>query len=94
MCCAGSRDARSGTATSSARVSPFFHKLVADLAAEMGEAYPELRRDRQRATDVLKQEEERFFQTISNGMEILEAELAKLGAGPNGQPAGGDARAR
>jgi len=68
---------------------PFFHKLVADLAAEMGEAYPELRRDQQRATDVLKQEEERFFQTISNGMEILEAELAKLGAGTEGQPSGG-----
>ena len=51
---------------------PFFHKLVADLAAEMGDAYPELRRDAQRVTDVLKQEEERFFQTIANGMEILE----------------------
>ncbi|MEO7710459.1 MAG: alanine--tRNA ligase, partial [Caldimonas sp.] len=70
---------------------PFFHKLVADLAAEMGEAYPELRRDQQRATDVLKQEEERFFQTISNGMEILEAELAKLGAGSDG---GSEAGAR
>ena len=57
---------------------PFFHKLVADLAAEMGDSYPELRRDRQRATDVLKQEEERFFQTIANGMEILESAIAAL----------------
>jgi len=56
---------------------PFFHKLVAPLAAEMGEAYPELRRDAARVTEVLKQEEERFFQTIANGMEILESELAK-----------------
>ena len=56
---------------------PFFHKLVAPLAAEMGEAYPELRRDAVRVTEVLKQEEERFFQTIANGMEILESELAK-----------------
>ena len=55
---------------------PFFHKLVAPLAAEMGEAYPELRRDAMRVTDVLKQEEERFFQTIAHGMEILEAALA------------------
>jgi alanyl-tRNA synthetase len=55
---------------------PFFHTLVAALADEMGTAYPELRRDRQRITDVLKQEEERFFQTIANGMEILEAALA------------------
>ena len=56
---------------------PFFHTLVAALAAEMGEAYPELRRDQARATEVLKVEEERFFQTIANGMEILEAALAK-----------------
>jgi alanyl-tRNA synthetase len=56
---------------------PFFHTLVAPLAAEMGEAYPELRRDAVRVTEVLKVEEERFFQTIAHGMEILEAALAK-----------------
>jgi alanyl-tRNA synthetase len=55
---------------------PFFHKLVAPLADEMGEAYPELKREKLRVTEVLRQEEERFFQTISNGMEILEAALA------------------
>jgi alanyl-tRNA synthetase len=55
---------------------PFFHTLVGPLADEMGEAYPELKRDRLRITEVLKQEEERFFQTIANGMEILEAALA------------------
>jgi len=55
---------------------PFFHTLVAPLAAEMGEAYPELRRDVVRVTEVLKQEEERFFQTIAHGMEILETALA------------------
>jgi len=55
---------------------PFFHTLVAALAGEMGDAYPELRRERQRTTEVLKQEEERFFQTIANGMEMLEAALA------------------
>jgi alanyl-tRNA synthetase len=56
---------------------PFFHALVATLAAEMGDAYPEIRRDAARVTDVLRQEEERFFQTIANGMEILEEEIAK-----------------
>jgi alanyl-tRNA synthetase len=56
---------------------PFFHTLVAPLADEMGDAYPELRREMARVTEVLKQEEERFFQTIANGMEILEAALAK-----------------
>jgi len=56
--------------------APFFHKLVAALAREMGDAYPELRRDEARVTEVLQQEEERFFKTIANGMEILEAALA------------------
>ncbi|HEY2929591.1 alanine--tRNA ligase [Piscinibacter sp.] len=57
---------------------PFFHALVAALVGEMGDAYPELRQSQRRVTDVLKQEEERFFQTIANGMEILEGELAKM----------------
>ncbi len=55
---------------------PFLHTMVAALVDEMGEAYPELRKERVRVTEVLKQEEERFFQTIANGMEILEAALA------------------
>jgi alanyl-tRNA synthetase len=59
--------------------TPFFHKLVAALAAEMGDAYPELRQAEKRVTDVLKQEEERFFQTIATGMEILEGALAQGG---------------
>ncbi|MEM5325454.1 alanine--tRNA ligase [Paraburkholderia sp. JHI2823] len=58
----------------------FFHKLVADLVAEMGAAYPELAEAQQRVTDVLRQEEERFFETIEHGMSILEAELADLEA--------------
>ncbi len=57
---------------------PFFYTLVAPLAAVMGEAYPELRRDMDRATAVLKAEEERFFQTIQHGMEILDAALAAM----------------
>jgi len=57
--------------------TPFFHRIVAELVNQMGEAYPELRQAQARVTEVLKQEEERFFQTIANGMEILEAALAK-----------------
>ena len=56
--------------------APFFHKIVAALVQEMGEAYPELKANQTRVTEVLKQEEERFFQTITNGMEILETALA------------------
>jgi alanyl-tRNA synthetase len=56
--------------------APFFHKIVAALVQEMGEAYPELKANQTQVTEVLKQEEERFFQTITNGMEILETALA------------------
>ncbi|HEY7987172.1 MAG TPA: alanine--tRNA ligase, partial [Methylophilaceae bacterium] len=62
--------------------SAFFHKLVAPLAAEMGGAYPELITQQSRVTDILKQEEDRFFETIEHGMAILEAELAAM---PKGQ---------
>ncbi len=55
---------------------PFFHALVPVLAAEMGEAYSELRQNEKRAIEVLKQEEEAFFRTIANGMDILERALA------------------
>jgi alanyl-tRNA synthetase len=58
--------------------TPFFHKLVGELVAQMGEAYPELREAQQRVTDVLRAEEERFFETIENGMSILDAAVADL----------------
>ena len=57
---------------------PFFHTLVAALAAEMGDAYPELRQQQQRVTEVLKQVEEGFFRTIANGMEILDVATSEL----------------
>jgi alanyl-tRNA synthetase len=56
--------------------TPFFHKLVNDLAALMGDAYPKLRSDEKRISEVLRQEEERFFETLENGMEILDEALA------------------
>ena len=59
---------------------PFFHTLVPALAAEMGDAYPELRREDKRVFEVLRQEEEGFFRTIANGMEILEKALAATDA--------------
>jgi alanyl-tRNA synthetase len=62
----------------------FFHRMVADLVAEMGAAYPELKAAQQRVTEVLKQEEDRFFATIEHGMAILETELASMAeAGAN-----------
>ncbi|WP_313170623.1 alanine--tRNA ligase [Massilia oculi] len=59
------------------QTKPFFYKLVADLDLEMGEAYPELRNVKDRVGSVLKAEEERFGETLENGMKILEAQLAK-----------------
>ncbi|MHB8759893.1 MAG: alanine--tRNA ligase, partial [Thiobacillus sp.] len=59
----------------------FFHRIVPDLGTAMGEAYPELTRAQARVIDILRQEEERFFETIEHGMGILESELKKLPAG-------------
>jgi alanyl-tRNA synthetase len=56
--------------------TPFFHKLVADLADVMGEAYPELVAAQERVAAVLKQEEERFAETLENGMGVLETAMA------------------
>jgi alanyl-tRNA synthetase len=56
--------------------TPFFHRLVADVVRLMGDAYPRLRADEKRITDVLRAEEVRFFETLENGMEILDAALA------------------
>ena len=58
---------------------PFFHRLVPDLVAEMGAAYPELAQAQSRVMEMLKLEEERFFATIEHGMAIVEAELAAMG---------------
>jgi alanyl-tRNA synthetase len=55
----------------------FFYKLVEDLNTEMGVAYPELAEAKNRVAQVLKAEEERFGETLENGMKILEAQLAK-----------------
>jgi len=55
---------------------PFFHALVEDLDRQMGAAYPELTKDKARVTQVLKAEEERFGETLENGMRILEQALA------------------
>jgi alanyl-tRNA synthetase len=56
---------------------PFFHRLVDDLAVAMGEAYPELVREKARVIQVLKAEEERFAETLENGMKVLEGALAR-----------------
>ena len=56
---------------------PFFHKLVADLVKEMGDAYPELKEKQVQIEEALKNEESRFAQTLETGMALLENTLAK-----------------
>ena len=51
---------------------PFFHRLVADLDRTMGDAYPELREGKTRVTETLKAEEEKFAETLENGMRLFE----------------------
>src|SRR5213079_2607517 len=57
---------------------PFFHKLVPVLAEQMGEAYPELVRGSDHAQRVLRTEEERFAETLANGMVLLEGAIRNL----------------
>jgi alanyl-tRNA synthetase len=57
---------------------PFFYKLVAPLEAEMGEAYPELGKRRAGVERVLRQEEERFEETLEQGLRIFEQSVAGL----------------
>lgn len=60
------------------QTQPFFHKLVVPLVAEMGEAYPELAAKATEVTRALKLEEERFAETLENGMAHLEQAIAGL----------------
>ncbi|HLR78646.1 MAG TPA: alanine--tRNA ligase, partial [Burkholderiaceae bacterium] len=59
----------------------FFHKLVPDLVAQMGQAYPELSAQQERIAQVLRQEEERFSATLEHGMSILDNALADIRPG-------------
>ena len=56
---------------------PFFHRMVADLVVVMGDAYPELVEAASRVEQVLRAEEERFAETLDNGMRILESALQR-----------------
>ena len=64
---------------------PFFHKLVPVLSRTMGEAYPELPAAQQRVMGVLRQEEERFAETLENGMQVLESALRRGGGTLDGE---------
>ena len=56
----------------------FFYKLVAPLAAAMGEAYPELREKQAQIEKAIRQEEDSFATTLANGMKLLEDAIARL----------------
>ena len=56
----------------------FFYQLVAPLVAEMGAAYPELSAAQEQIVRVLKKEEQRFAETLEQGMKILETCVDKM----------------
>ncbi len=56
----------------------FFHRIVAALASEMGEAFPELKQQQAHIERVLKTEEEQFAKTLEQGLKILEQDLTDL----------------
>jgi len=56
----------------------FFHRIVAALVAEMGDAFPELKQQQAHIERVLKNEEEQFAKTLEQGLKILEQDLAEL----------------
>ena len=70
------RAIRHGNKLGAAR--PFFHRLVAPLAQQMGDAYPQLIEQRTQLEKTLLNEEEQFARTLDNGMQILEEALAAL----------------
>lgn len=68
------------------QTKPFFYKMVPDLVKEMGDAYPELVKTASRVEQVLRQEEERFVETLEHGMKILDVALAALPVAKPGVP--------
>ena len=72
------------------RREPFFNRLVATLVNEMGEAYPELILNQELIEKIIFQEEERFFQTIDNGMTLLNEAIEKNPATSNNKLLAGD----
>ena len=67
------------------QTKPFFYRMVPDLVQQMGDAYPELAKSAARVEQVLRQEEERFGETLEHGMKILDAALAALPAAKKDQ---------
>ncbi|MGE5105788.1 MAG: alanine--tRNA ligase [Betaproteobacteria bacterium] len=69
---------------------PFFYRLVDDLDRQMGDTYPELTREKARVAQVLKAEEERFGETLENGMKILDQALHRATPAQGGRVLDGD----
>lgn len=57
---------------------PFFYQIANTLTDEMGEAYPELKKNHDFIARVIKTEEERFLETLENGLQLMNVEIASL----------------
>ncbi|HWR04185.1 MAG TPA: alanine--tRNA ligase [Humidesulfovibrio sp.] len=69
---------------------PFLHETARQVVAHMRDAYPELLSNQEFMTKVIREEEERFSQTLDKGLVILEDELARLGAEGKGAGISGE----
>ena len=56
----------------------FLYRLVDTLVEQMGEAYPEVKAQKELIKKVIKEEEDSFLRTLDNGIKLLDAEMAKL----------------
>ena len=61
--------------------TPFMHQLVDTVAAEMGNAYPELRTRQELIQKIIFSEEERFHRTLDQGLNMLDTTIAELREG-------------
>lgn len=57
---------------------PFLHRVAATVTEIMGNAYPELRSERQRISGTIRGEEERFDETLEKGLVLLEEAVSEL----------------
>ena len=59
---------------------PFLCRLIPQLVADMGEAYPELQAQQTLISNVIKEEENAFLRTLDRGIRMLEDNMAKNAA--------------
>lgn len=63
---------------------PFINQLVAVLANQMGEFFPEIKSQQQLVTNVIREEEASFLRTLDQGLQLLDKVIEEEKASPSG----------